>query len=143
VGRMRKVIIIIFIIGVVVVGGAFTYRFYREQTRVPDAQAIQGEWLVKDTSVTMVIDSDTIHLPDDASYSYTINDNTDTITYTVTGHTGSASYVFSEDEETLTLTEGTSASLGTSSSGGTTTVLTKVSGSTLASPTANATVAGS
>ena len=142
-GGKRKVVIVILIIGVLAIGAVFGYRYYREQTRVPDAQAIQGEWLVKGTSVTMVIDSTTIHLPDDASYSYRIDDATDTITYTVAGHTGSASYVFSDDEKTLTLTEGGSASLGTSSSGGTTTVLTKISDSTLTSPSANANVVGS
>ena len=94
--------------------------------RYDDAADIQGEWRTQDNAMTVVIDGSNIRMPD-LEYSYEIDTASKRLTFHFSGLTGSGTYSFSSDRSTLTIVEG-------EGDAATTTVFTKVSDSTQATP---------
>lgn len=88
---------------IVAVSGAL---FWNAYLRYDDAADIQGEWQVEGTGVTVVVDADSIEMPDALSYAYTIDTWAKTIAFSFDDLSGSGSYRFSDDRRTLVITEG-------------------------------------
>lgn len=88
---------------IVAVSGAL---FWNAYLRYDDASDIQGEWQVEGTGVTVVVDADSIEMPDALSYAYTIDTWAKTIAFSFDDLSGSGSYRFSDDRRTLVITEG-------------------------------------
>ena len=76
-----------------------------------DTQGFQGEWLIDNSTKTVLIDDKTIQLTDDVSYDYKIDSGAKTISFTFGTLSGSGRYRFSEDRKQLVVTEGGSHSL--------------------------------
>ena len=96
-----------------------------------DAKDRQGVWSVEgsEPTVTVVFTGEQWKLATGITYDYTLDTKGKVISYSVDGMSGSSTYEFSEDKQTLTLTEDTG-------NGETkTTVFDKVSGDTQAEPT--------
>ena len=96
-----------------------------------DAKDLQGVWSVEgsEPTVTVVFTGEQWKLATGITYDYTLDTKGKVISYSVDGMSGSSTYEFSEDKQTLTLTEDTG-------NGETkTTVFDKVSGDTQAEPT--------
>lgn len=96
-----------------------------------DAKDLQGVWSVEgsEPTVTVVFTGEQWKLATGITYDYTLDTKGKVISYSVDGMSGSSTYEFSEDKQTLTLTEDTG-------NGETkTTVFDKVSADTQAEPT--------
>ena len=96
-----------------------------------DAKDLQVVWSVEgsEPTVTVVFTGEQWKLATGITYDYTLDTKGKVISYSVDGMSGSSTYEFSEDKQTLTLTEDTG-------NGETkTTVFDKVSGDTQAEPT--------
>ena len=96
-----------------------------------DAKDLQGVWSVEgsEPTVTVVFTCEQWKLATGITYDYTLDTKGKVISYSVDGMSGSSTYEFSEDKQTLTLTEDTG-------NGETkTTVFDKVSADTQAEPT--------
>ena len=96
-----------------------------------DAKDLQGVWSVEgsEPTVTVVFTGEQWKLATGITYDYTLDTKGKVISYSVVGMSGSSTYEFSEDKQTLTLTEDTG-------NGETkTTVFDKVSADTQAEPT--------
>ena len=96
-----------------------------------DAKDLQGVWSVEgsEPTVTVVFTGEQWKLATGITYDYTLDTKGKVISYSVDGRSGSSTYEFSEDKQTLTLTEDTG-------NGETkTTVFDKVSADTQAEPT--------
>ena len=96
-----------------------------------DAKDLQGVWSVEgsEPTVTVVFSGEQWKLATGITYDYTLDTKGKVISYSVDGMSGSSTYEFSEDKQTLTLTEDTG-------NGETkTTVFDKVSADTQAEPT--------
>ena len=95
-----------------------------------DAKDLQGVWSVEgsEPTVTVVFTGEQWKLATGITYDYTLDTKGKVISYSVDGMSGSSTYEFSEDKQTLTLTEDTG-------NGETkTTVFDKVSADTQAEP---------
>lgn len=73
--------------------------------RYDDTADIQGEWATANGATIVVIDSNSIHMPDSVDFAYTMNTDDKTISYTFAELSGGGSYAFSDDRLTLTITE--------------------------------------
>ena len=96
-----------------------------------DAKDLQGVWSVEgsEPTVTVVFTGEQWKLATGITYDYTLDTKGKVISYSVDGMSGSSTYEFSEDKQTLTLSEDTG-------NGETkTTVFDKVSADTQAEPT--------
>ncbi|MGN0073290.1 MAG: hypothetical protein ACI36W_05800 [Coriobacteriales bacterium] len=96
-----------------------------------DAKDFQGVWSVEGSNptVTVVFTGDQWKLATGITYEYSLDTKGKVISYSVDGMSGSSTYEFSEDKQTLTLTE--DAGNGETKS----TVFDKVSADTQAEPT--------
>ena len=66
--------------------------------RYDDAAEFQGEWQTHGTTAVVVIDGETIKLTEDVSWSYTLDTDAKTISYTFGNMEGSGRYRFSLDQ---------------------------------------------
>lgn len=94
--------------------------------RYDDAADIQGEWRTQDNSMTVVIDGESIRMPE-LEYPYELDVRSKIIEFSFSNLTGSGTYAFSGDRLTLTIVEGEGDAAST-------TVLVKVSNDTQAEP---------
>lgn len=96
-----------------------------------DAKDLEGVWSVEgsDPTVTVVFTGEQWKLATGITYDYSLDTKEKVISYSVDGMSGSSTYEFSEDKQTLTLTE--DAGNGETK----TTVFDKVSADTQAEPT--------
>lgn len=88
---------------VVAVSGAL---FWNAYLRYDDAADIQGEWQVADGSMTLVIDGESIRMPDSLAYAYTLDTWKKTLSFTFDDLKGSGAYRFSEDRRAIVIKEG-------------------------------------
>lgn len=101
--------------------------FWNTYLRYDDAVDIQGEWQVIDGSSTVVIDADSIRMPQLLDYEYSIDTWAKTIDFSFTDLSGGGSYSFSDDRRVLIIKEGEGENQTTLS-------LAKISDSTDAEP---------
>lgn len=125
-GSVRKIILLVVGILVAVALALGAFFLWDKYLRYDDAADIQGEWRTQDGSMTVVIDSTDIRMPD-LEYAYEIDTSAKTLTFTFSDLSGSGSYEFSGDRTQLTIVEGQGDSAAT-------TVLVKVSDNTQATP---------
>ncbi len=105
--KMRVAIIagsLAFILAIVLVSLFAWNRWYR----FDDHADMQGEWYVVGSTVPVMIDETSIHLTDDVTYQYEINDHDKTISYTFGPMAGQGRYWFSDDRKYLVITDGDS-----------------------------------
>ena len=74
--------------------------------RYDDAAEFQGEWQTHGTTAVVVIDGETIKLTEDVSWSYTLDTDAKTISYTFGNMEGSGRYRFSLDRSQLVISDG-------------------------------------
>lgn len=91
---------------IVAVSGAL---FWNAYLRYDDAADIQGEWQVADGSMTLVIDGESIRMPDSLAYAYTLDTWKKTLSFTFDDLKGSGAYRFSEDRRAIVIKEGEGA----------------------------------
>ena len=96
----------VLLIVLLIVGGFSWDRWLRYD----DAAEFQGEWQTHGTTAVVVIDGETIKLTEDVSWSYTLDTDAKTISYTFGNMEGSGRYRFSADRSQLVVTEGSSYS---------------------------------
>lgn len=106
---LRKKILIALgsVLGVALLVAAAIAGFWAWDTwlRYDDAADIQGEWTTGAPPTSVTIDSEAIHMPDSVDFAYTLNTNEKTIAFNFSTLSGGGSYEFSEDRNTLTITE--------------------------------------
>lgn len=74
--------------------------------RYDDAAEFQGEWQTHGTTAVVVIDGETIKLTEDVSWSYKLDTDAKTISYTFGNMEGSGRYRFSLDRSQLVISDG-------------------------------------
>lgn len=130
---------------VIIVAGAGLFSWDR-WFRYDDASDMQGEWKVADKQYVIVLNGQSMKLANDVTYGYTLDPFQKTITYTFASSSGHGSYRFSADRQTLVIEDNGSTDWlvalhlkkdpvldeGQTKQG--TSVLTKVSSNTAASP---------
>ncbi len=104
--RKRIIIAIIVVIVVVIVGGFSWDRWFRYN----DETDLEGTWVVHNTHTAVVIDGETISFADDIAYSYEIDPESKTITYTFGTMEGGGRYRFSADRNQVAIVDGDSYS---------------------------------
>ena len=103
-GRGRKAGLVVAAVLAVLVAAAALF-VWNTYFRYDDTADIKGEWLVSDGSMVMVIDDQSIKMPD-AVYDYSLDTGKKTITFTFAELSGGGSYDFSDGRKTLTVSEG-------------------------------------
>lgn len=78
-----------------------------------DGQDIQGSWYVNESSATMSFTESEIVLNDEVSYAYALNGADKTISFSFSDLTGSGSYRFSLDRNTLAIFDGDASAFDT------------------------------
>ena len=73
--------------------------------RYDDTADIQGTWLIDGSSTTITISSSDIAMTSEVSYPYTLDTFQKTITFSFEQYSGSGSYSFSPERDTLVITE--------------------------------------
>lgn len=96
-------LLLIVLIVVVGVSAAFAWNRWG---RFDDHADMQGQWYVLGTTVPVTIDAQSIHLTDDISYEYEIDDHAKTIRYTFGPMQGEGRYWFSDDRRFFAITDG-------------------------------------
>lgn len=86
------------------------YYLWDRYLRYDDAIDMQGEWRTADGAMSVVIDADSINMPDGLEYAYTIDTARKTIAFSFAELTGGGSYEFSKDRQTLSINEGSEES---------------------------------
>ncbi len=74
--------------------------------RFDDSEDLQGVWYVIGTDVPITITADQIRFTSDTAYSYTIDEESKSITYSLGNLDGSGHYTFKDDRQVLILTDG-------------------------------------
>ena len=92
----------VLLIVLLIVGGFSWDRWLRYD----DAAEFQGEWQTHGTTAVVVIDGETIKLTEDVSWSYTLDTDAKTISYTFGNMEGSGRYRFSLDRSQLVISDG-------------------------------------
>jgi hypothetical protein len=101
-GKIVAAICIVLVLSLVGGGAAFAWdRWYRYD----DIADIQGEWQIANSQRTLVIDESNLKIDADVAYEYTIDPKAKTITYTFGDTTGTATYRFAKDRDTLIIDE--------------------------------------
>lgn len=139
-----RTIALVALIVVILVGGLFAWQRW---FRFDDASDIQGVWKVNAANETMVIDASQMNLVNGVSYAYTLDTWGKTISFSFSNLSGSGSYYFSGDRQRLVIGEGGStanilvqlglqedANVVNDTMDDSTTVLTKISNDTAATP---------
>lgn len=101
-GRKVGLIVAAVLAALVLAAALFVWNAY---FRYDDTADIKGEWLVSDGSMVVVIDDQSIKMPD-AVYDYSLDTGKKTITFTFAELSGGGSYDFSDGRKTLTVSEG-------------------------------------
>lgn len=96
-------VLLVVLVVVVGVGAAFAWNRWG---RFDDHADMQGQWYVLGTTVPVTIDERSIHLTDDVSYEYEIDDHGKTIRYTFGPMQGQGRYWFSDDRKFFAITDG-------------------------------------
>ncbi len=78
-----------------------------------DGQDIQGSWYVNESTATMSFTESEIILNDEVSYGYALNGADKTISFSFSDLTGSGSYRFSLDRNTLAIFDGDASAFDT------------------------------
>ncbi len=99
---MRVVIVVIIVVVVVCVGGFSLYRWLYGD----DEADIQGMWYIAGTDTPILITADEIVLTDSVSYSYVVDSEAKTISFSLASMQGSGHYRFSFDRDQLAIMEG-------------------------------------
>lgn len=100
--RWPWIVLAVFLVLVVAVVGSFSWDRW---LRYDDADDFVGEWTVVGESTTVVIDGRTIRLTDDVSYPYTLDTGAKTIEFTFGNRSGEGHYRFSPDRSQLVILE--------------------------------------
>ena len=101
-GKVVAVLCILLVLSLMGGGAAFAWdRWYRYD----DVTDIQGEWQIANSQRTLVIDESNLKIDADVTYEYTIDPKAKTITYTFGDTTGTATYRFAKDRDTLIIDE--------------------------------------
>lgn len=96
------VVSVVLVLVVAVVGGLSWDRWLR----FDDAADIQGEWQTPGSTVSVVIDGESIKLTEDVTWSYTLDSGAKTLAYTFGNYEGQGRYLFSPDRTQLVITDG-------------------------------------
>ncbi|MDO4442279.1 MAG: hypothetical protein Q4B69_00160 [Slackia sp.] len=105
-GRKRKIAFSI-VVSVCIVAIAISgVLFWNAYLRYDDVADIQGEWQVADGSMTVVIDEDSISMPESLVYGYTLDTWKKEISFSFQDLSGSGVYRFSPDRKGLVIREG-------------------------------------
>ena len=102
----KRIIGGIVLVVVLVAVGVGAYFAWDRWGRYDDHADMQGEWYVAGTTVPLSIDAKSIHLTDDLSYEYEIDDHGKTIHFTFGPMEGQGRYWFSGDRRFLAITDG-------------------------------------
>lgn len=78
---------------------------WNQWLRYDDAADIQGMWVIDGSSATITVTDSEIKMSDDVSYSYSLDTFNKTISFSFGKYTGSGSYAFSPERDTLVITE--------------------------------------
>ena len=78
---------------------------WNQWLRYDDAADIQGTWVIDGSSATITVTDSEIKMSDDVSYSYSLDTFNKTISFSFGKYTGSGSYAFSPERDTLVITE--------------------------------------
>ena len=78
---------------------------WNQWLRYDDAADIQGTWVIDGSSATITVTDSEIKMSDDVSYSYSLDTLNKTISFSFGKYTGSGSYAFSPERDTLVITE--------------------------------------
>lgn len=78
---------------------------WNQWLRYDDAADIQGTWVIDGSSATITVTDSEIKMSDDVSYSYSLDTFSKTISFSFGKYTGSGSYAFSPERDTLVITE--------------------------------------
>lgn len=143
-GSLRTRIIAVAVIVIVVAAGLFAWQRW---FRYDDAADFQGVWKVNAANETMVIDATKMNLVHGVSYAYTLDTMAKTVTFNFADLVGAGSYHFSGDRSTLIINEGSDSAnilvqlglmddpaLTSDTLSDSTTILTKISKDTTATP---------
>ena len=106
--RWLRVVVTVLIAAVVIVVAAFSWdRWFR----FDDAADIQGSWQASGQAALVEIDDELMHLTDEVAYRYVLDTGAKTIEFSFGKLTGSGTYRFSDDRQTLTIVEGGSSNI--------------------------------
>ena len=78
---------------------------WNQWLRYDDTADIQGTWVIDGSSATITVTDSEIKMSDDVSYSYSLDTFNKTISFSFGKYTGSGSYAFSPERDTLVITE--------------------------------------
>lgn len=105
-GRKRRVALAAVVSACIIAIAVSGLLFWNAYLRYDDAADIQGEWQVADGSMTVVIDGDSIDMPESLSYAYQLDTWKKTIGFSFEDLSGGGSYRFSSDRKGLVIREG-------------------------------------
>lgn len=104
--RWLRVAAILLVVAIVAILAAFSWdRWFR----FDDAADVQGSWQASGQAAVVVIDGEQMHLTDEVAYEYALDTGAKTIEFSFGKLTGSGTYRFSGDRQTLTIVEGGSS----------------------------------
>ncbi|MGN0302308.1 MAG: hypothetical protein ACI4BI_05480 [Anaerotardibacter sp.] len=92
------VLVAVLIVGLIYLGWNQWYRY-------DDAADFQGEWVSQETGYPVVITDSQIVFNSSTAYDYTLDTFSKTVTFTFKDYSGSGSYAFSEERDTLVIVE--------------------------------------
>lgn len=105
-GRRRKIAWVIAVSALAVAVAVSGLLFWNAYLRYDDAADIRGEWQVADGSMTVVIDADSINMPDSLAYEYRLDTWEKTISFSFEDLSGKGTYRFSSDRRGVVIQEG-------------------------------------
>jgi hypothetical protein len=130
-GKIAAIVLIV--LALLCAGGVAAWMFWIQPTYFPvydDAADIQGEWLIEDEAITVVISEDEIRMPNDITFKYVLDQDAGTIELTNDKATATDTYSFSDNRKEVTIVEQVNGEESTL-------VLEKLSKSTSAEPQKN------
>lgn len=101
---VRRVVGIVVLAALAALVAFSLYTVWNTWFRYDDAADFQGTWTSSE-GATVTIDGNQIHLSDDVAYSYTLDTQAKTITFTFGTSEGHASYRFNENRTRVVLDE--------------------------------------
>lgn len=104
-GRKRKIVFAAIVSACLVAIAVSGLLFWNAYLRYDDVADIQGAWQVADGSMSVVIDGDSIDMPESLSYAYTLDTWKKEISFSFEDLKGSGSYRFTSDRKGLVIRE--------------------------------------
>ena len=104
-GRKRKIVFAAIVSTCIIAIAVSGLLFWNAYLRYDDASDIQGEWQVADGSMTVVIDGDSIDMPESLSYAYALDTWKKEISFSFEDLKGGGSYRFTSDRKGLVIRE--------------------------------------